>query len=115
MDRYVRTIDICMKDPEVDGTFIIFAPQDAAEPVELAEAVATIAKQAYKPVITTWMGTTSVRDGRDILTQNNIPQLPDAGGGDKDVYVHVQIRKDLPSSTRRRPSWRSIRPRPTTT
>ena len=73
VDRYVRTIDICMKDPEVDGILIIYAPQDAAEPVELAEAVVTIAKQAYKPVITTWMGTTSVREGRDILTQNNIP------------------------------------------
>ena len=28
VDRYVRTIDICMKDPEVDGILIIFAPQD---------------------------------------------------------------------------------------
>ncbi len=62
-----------MKDQEVDGILIIYAPQDAVEPVELAEAVAVIAREAYKPVITAWMGTKAVRDGRDILTRNNIP------------------------------------------
>ena len=69
VDRYIRAIDICMKDPEVDGILIIYAPQNAAGPVELAEAVAAIAREAYKPVIATWMG----GDGRDILTRNNIP------------------------------------------
>ena len=73
VDRYARTIDVCMKDPEVDGILIIYAPQNAAEPIELAEAAATIARKAYKPVITTWMGTASAGDGRDILTRNGIP------------------------------------------
>jgi len=73
VDRYTRAIDVCMKDPEVDGILIIYAYQNAAEPVELAEAVAAIAQEAYKPVITAWMGTKAVRDGREILTRNNIP------------------------------------------
>jgi acetyltransferase len=73
VDRYTRAIDVCMKDPEVDGILIIYAYQNAAEPVELAEAVAAIAGEAHKPVITTWMGTKAVQDGRDILIRNNIP------------------------------------------
>ncbi|MGD0662631.1 MAG: bifunctional acetate--CoA ligase family protein/GNAT family N-acetyltransferase [Syntrophorhabdales bacterium] len=73
VDRYIRTIDVCMKDQEVDGILIIYAPQNTVGPVELAEAVAAIAREAYKPVIAAWMGTKAVRDGRDILTRNNIP------------------------------------------
>ena len=30
-------------------------------------------KKAYKPLITTWMGTRHIREGREILKENNIP------------------------------------------
>ncbi len=73
VERYIKTIDVCLKDPEVDGVAVIYVPQNAAGAVELAEAVARSARDAYKPIITTWMGTKSVEAAREVLTQNNIP------------------------------------------
>jgi len=73
VERYVRTVNVCMKDAEVDGVLVVYAPQNAAEPVELAQAMADIAGAAHKPVITTWMGTRSVQEGRDILTRASVP------------------------------------------
>ncbi len=73
VDRFVRTIKICLADPQVDGLLIIYAHTRAAPPTELSEAIAAIAKEAYKPLIVTWMGTKRVQKGREILKQNSIP------------------------------------------
>jgi acetyltransferase len=77
VERYARAINICLKDPDVDGILVIYISKKvfdkAADSTELAEAIAAIAKSAYKPVITTWMGTKHIQEGREILKENNIP------------------------------------------
>jgi acetyltransferase len=73
VERYTRAINICLKDPDVDGILVIYISKKAADSTELAEAIAAIAKSAYKPVITTWMGTKHIQEGREILKENNIP------------------------------------------
>ena len=72
-ERYAKAIKICLDDPDVDGILVIFTPQDAARPDELASAVASIANDAWKPIITSWMGGRDVQDGREIFLENNIP------------------------------------------
>ncbi len=71
--RYTEAIKICLDDPDVDGILVIFTPQDATQPDELACAVANIANDAWKPIITSWMGGRDVEDGREIFLENNIP------------------------------------------
>jgi acetyltransferase len=71
--RFTATMNICLKDPGVDGVLIIFTPQTAATAVELAEAVSGVAKNAWKPIYTAWMGGKEVQKGREILLQNSIP------------------------------------------
>lgn len=73
VDRFTATMNICLKDPGVNGVLIIFTPQTAATPVELAEAVSDVAKNAWKPIYTAWMGGREVQKGREILLQNSIP------------------------------------------
>jgi acetyltransferase len=72
-ERYTKAINTCLADPHVEGVLVIYASSTAAQPTVLAEAVAEIAKQADKPVIVTWMGTSSVREGMEILKENHIP------------------------------------------
>jgi acetyltransferase len=77
IERYTGAVNICLNDPEVDGVLVIYVAkrisEQVASPAELAEAITGIAKKAYKPLITTWMGTRHIREGREILKENNIP------------------------------------------
>jgi len=71
--RYVNALNVCLSDPGVDGILVAYTPQGAAGPSELAESIAEIAKNAWKPIIATWMGGEGVREARDIFAHNNIP------------------------------------------
>ncbi len=90
-ERYTKAINTCLADPHVEGVLVIYASSTAAQPSVLAKAVAEIAKQAYKPVIVTWMGTEQ-RSGR-----NGDPQrephthVRNTGRGDKDLPLYVPV------------------------
>ncbi len=70
--RYVKAIKVCLND-EVDGILVIYTPQGAAKTDDLAKSVAEIAKNAWKPIITAWMGGEEVEEARKILSQHDIP------------------------------------------
>jgi acetyltransferase len=72
-DRFRKSVEICLKDRNVDGVLIIYTPQGAADPVETAKVVAEISKSTRKPILTSWMGETDVRDARNVLSENGIP------------------------------------------
>ncbi len=73
VDRYVRVVKMCLADSGVDGILVIFTAQGAAEPDELAQAVVRVAREAWKPIITTWVGGGGVQEARKIFLENNIP------------------------------------------
>ena len=73
VERYAKAIEVCLKDPGVDGILVIFTPQDAAKSDQLASAVVNIANNAWKPIITTWMGGKDVESGREIFMEGNVP------------------------------------------
>ena len=73
VDRFAKAIAICLDDPMVDGVLIIYVPMDSAPSTQLAQAVADSVKNAWKPVIATWMGAEDVREGRRIFVENSIP------------------------------------------
>jgi acetyltransferase len=71
--RYLKSLDVCLRDPMVDGVLLIYVPQESAPSDELATEVARLAKKTWKPVITTWMGAEGVEKGRRIFVENNLP------------------------------------------
>ena len=73
VSRYAEVLSICLEDQGVDGVLVIFTAQGAARSDELANAVATVANRAWKPVLTTWMGGKEAQEGRNIFFRNNIP------------------------------------------
>lgn len=72
-ERFIRAMQVCVNDPQVDGILVIYAPQAILKPEVLAEGVVAIAKKAWKPFITAWIGGQYVQKGREILIRNNIP------------------------------------------
>lgn len=71
--RYTKALTACLNDPNVDGALVIYTPQGPADPAALAKAVVTVARQAPKPVVTTFMGGKAVAKAREIFVNNNVP------------------------------------------
>ena len=74
--RYDIALQVCMKDPNVDGILAIFTPQDISSPLAIAEAVMKAKAEGQKPILTAWMGEEGVRTARDKFRENNIPTYP---------------------------------------
>jgi acetyltransferase len=73
VERFTKALTICLGDPMVDGVLVIYTPTDSAPSTQVAQAVADSAKDAWKPVIATWIGGEDVEDGRHIFVENSIP------------------------------------------
>ncbi|MEM2549408.1 MAG: bifunctional acetate--CoA ligase family protein/GNAT family N-acetyltransferase [Nitrososphaerota archaeon] len=75
INRYLIALKTCLADPNVDGVIIIYTPQGAARPLELAEEVVEIVRESMraKPVLTVWMGGDEVQEARQLFHKNDIP------------------------------------------
>ena len=95
IDRYTKAIEACVKDEGVDGVLVIFTPQGAAHPARLAEAVSSIAKRAWKPIVTSWMGGERVREAREVFIRNDVPAYETPEEAAK-TYAHMwRYKKNL--------------------
>lgn len=95
VERYVRVMSLLLNDPRVDGMLIIFTPQMVATPEDLAEAVSQIAKKAWKPILTTWIGGRTVHSGREILLRNNVPTYETPEEAIKTYLYMFQYERNL--------------------
>lgn len=77
--RYFESVGIVAEDPAVDGLLVILSPQDMTDPTGCAESLRHYSKIKEKPLIASWMGGSSVKEGMRLLNQANIPtfQYPD--------------------------------------
>ncbi|HEB95719.1 MAG TPA: bifunctional acyl-CoA synthetase/GNAT family N-acetyltransferase [Sedimenticola thiotaurini] len=75
-ERYGEAVELCLKDPNVDGVLALLTPQSMTRPLDAARAVATASRsQRTKPVVTCWMGETQVREAREHLSSQRIPSF----------------------------------------
>ncbi|MCX6665825.1 MAG: bifunctional acetate--CoA ligase family protein/GNAT family N-acetyltransferase [Euryarchaeota archaeon] len=75
-ERYKKTIEICLQDNNIDGLLILCVPQVMADPLKLADRIVDIARKTTKPILTSFIGESSVYHAREILNQNNVPSYP---------------------------------------
>lgn len=71
--RYDKAIQLAMEDPNADGLLVILTPQDMTEATKTAETLVKHAQSHEKPLLTSWMGGSSVEEGKDILHKAGIP------------------------------------------
>ncbi len=93
--RYTKALNVCLKDPNVDGALVIYTPQGPADPAALAKAVAAVARQAPKPIITTFMGGKTVVKAREIFLHNNIPTYDTPEEAVKTYLYMYKYRRNL--------------------
>ncbi|MDT8067493.1 MAG: bifunctional acetate--CoA ligase family protein/GNAT family N-acetyltransferase [Terriglobia bacterium] len=74
-ERYSKSLEICAKDPNIDGLLVVMTPQGMTNPTQIAEHLKPYAKGLGKPVLASWMGGNTVAAGEDILNQCGIPSF----------------------------------------
>ena len=74
-DRYAKTLEIVSGDANTDGVLVILTPQAMTEPTKTAEAVARVARTSKKPFLASWMGASSVEEGRQLLKKSGVPEF----------------------------------------
>jgi acetyltransferase len=72
-ERYRQAVEICAKDPNIQGLLILLAPQAMTDPAATARLLTPFAKIEGKPVLASWMGGEAVRPGRDVLQAAGLP------------------------------------------
>ncbi|MFH1422100.1 MAG: acetate--CoA ligase alpha subunit, partial [Planctomycetota bacterium] len=72
-DRYAYTADVLLSDSGVDGLVVLLTPQFMTQISETASAIVEVAANYEKPVFTSFMGKSDVKEGTKILTKHNIP------------------------------------------
>ncbi|WP_456442813.1 acetate--CoA ligase family protein [Caldithrix abyssi] len=79
-DRYSIAVSQAMKDPNVDGVFVILTPQSMTDIEAIAREIVNVAGRFEKPLMASFMGEKDVAVGIDILQRNRIPHytLPEA-------------------------------------
>jgi len=73
-ERFRSVLDICFKDENSDGFLLIYSPQAAADPIEVAQIVTETANQTNKPILASFMSEDKrSRDACKILQRQGIP------------------------------------------
>ncbi|QWD59523.1 bifunctional acetate--CoA ligase family protein/GNAT family N-acetyltransferase [Polynucleobacter sp. MWH-UH35A] len=82
-EQYCNAIEIANSDKYVDGILVIYSPKPSINSLTIANAIADIKKQVNKPLLSCWIGDSSVVESRLNLSNANIPtfRTPEAAVG----------------------------------
>ncbi len=81
--HYRAAIEAADHDRTIDGVLAIYSPKAGGNGAEIAQGLADVKRAMSKPLLTCWMGDTSVGAGRSILKEAAIPSFrtPEAAVG----------------------------------
>lgn len=82
-EHYRIAINQAEHDKNIDGMLAIYSPKIGGDPTAVAQALADTKKRISKPLISCWMGDTSVVAARHVLHDAGIPSFrtPEAAVG----------------------------------
>jgi len=75
-ERYRTVMDLCLKDPNVDGILIIYTPQAITAASDIASAVVGMCDArggCNKTILTSFMGAEKVDEANRIFVENSFP------------------------------------------
>lgn len=82
-EHYRLAVEAALADPSIGGLLVMFSPRPGVDGTAVAETVAEVKRRAAKPMLTCWMGDSSVEAGRTALRKALIPtfRTPEAAVG----------------------------------
>ncbi len=88
VERYVRTLEIALADPQADAILFIHAPTAIVPSADIARALAPIAQGASRNILACWLGGEAVAEARKIFSAAGIPTF---GTPEEAVSAYLQI------------------------
>ncbi|MCB9331692.1 MAG: bifunctional acetate--CoA ligase family protein/GNAT family N-acetyltransferase [Lewinellaceae bacterium] len=77
VDQFRLAVRACLADPNVDAVLTILTAQNSGYAEAVAQAVVEESKVTFdKPVYASWMGLQTVKSGRAILEEGQVPWYP---------------------------------------
>jgi acetyltransferase len=74
VERFRKVLEICLKDQHSDGFLVVYTPQGASNPIQLAETIIELTENAGKPIFTALMSEDErCREARRILQRRGLP------------------------------------------
>lgn len=76
-DRYQKTFEIILEDPNINALMVLLTPQAMTQELDTAKALVESVKASGRkiPVVTSFMGGNEVKEGVDYLNKNGIPNF----------------------------------------
>ncbi|MBA7469266.1 Peptidyl-lysine N-acetyltransferase Pat [subsurface metagenome] len=76
-DRYKKTLEVIVKDSNVDAVVVLLTPQAMTQPYRTARAIVEVMENSGKsiPVLTSFMGGSEVKKAVKFLAEKNIPNF----------------------------------------
>jgi acetyltransferase len=105
VERYAAAVKLCLQDPGVDSVLAILVPVALIDPLRVAEVVADLSRGAKKPVLTCWMGRTSVTKSRKLLRSVGVPtyntpeEAIEAFAATAAYHANQKLLLEVPEST----------------
>lgn len=72
-ERYAFTLETVLEDPNVDGVIYMVTPQSVTDPEGIAQVAVEHAKNAEKPILTSFFGGTRFEGAEKLLAKEQIP------------------------------------------
>jgi len=98
-DRYYKSLELILVDPNVDGVLVILTPTAVIDVKKTARIVAELSSKSSKPVLTSFMGKVSVEEGIEILQKNKIPNYSYPENAVKVFRIMADYRRWLNTPT----------------
>jgi acetyltransferase len=74
VERFKKVLEICLKDQHSDGFLVVYTPQGASDPIQLAKIIVDLTRNVGKPVLTALMSEDDrCREAKRILQQSGLP------------------------------------------
>lgn len=87
-ERYARTLEILLADPQADAILFIHAPTAIVPSADIARAIAPIAQGSSRNILACWLGGDAVLEARKIFSAAGIPTY---GTPEEAVSAYLQI------------------------
>ncbi|MGA1865300.1 MAG: acetate--CoA ligase alpha subunit, partial [bacterium] len=72
-DRYKKSLDVILEDRKIQGIVVILTPQAMTEVVQTAEVLGEVSMNTHKPILASFMGQYTIKEGIDRLVKYKIP------------------------------------------
>jgi acetyltransferase len=72
-NRYKKTLDVILEDRKIHGIVVILTPQAMTEVVQTAEVLGEVSMNTQKPILASFMGQYTIKEGIERLGKYKIP------------------------------------------